>query len=204
MVNISLLCSHEHKLRWLQRPRTCLIVKKPNDEKTDEAFYNVIHYLSTEYPDMNIIVEPGTAPLFQSPPFPMPTVYLVPPESSVYDEYNRVVDFAVALGGDGTILHLTSLFPRAVPPIISFSLGTLGFLLPYQIQHYKVALRKVIDGDVTLLLRTRLACGVYDENGQRKNTFPHGECCTIVFYAHRQSINLLVQTYLKPLPLPLP
>ncbi|TPX34879.1 NAD+ kinase [Synchytrium microbalum] len=161
---------HEHKLRWLQRPRTCLIVKKPNDAKTDQAFYNVISYLSTEYADLNIVVEPGTAPLFQSPPFDMPVVHLTPPESA-FEEYNRTVDFAIALGGDGTILHLTSLFPTAVPPIISFSLGTLGFLLPYQFQHYKVALRKVIDGDVTLLLRMRLACGFYNSDGTRINKF---------------------------------
>jgi len=46
-------------------------------------------------------------------------------------EYPKIVDFVITLGGDGTILHTSSLFPKEVPPIISFSLGTLGFLLPY-------------------------------------------------------------------------
>ncbi|TPX43809.1 NAD+ kinase [Synchytrium endobioticum] len=163
---------HEHKLSWIDPPRTCLIVKKPNDEKTDQAFYTVMQYLCTDFPHLNIVVEPGTAPLFQSPPFAMPPVYVAPP-GSPHEEYSRVVDFAIALGGDGTMLHLTSLFPKAVPPIISFSLGSLGFLLPYHIHHCRVALKKVVEGDVTVLLRMRLACGVYGLDGERIQGFAH-------------------------------
>jgi NAD kinase len=46
-------------------------------------------------------------------------------------EYGRTVDFGITLGGDGTMLHYSSLFQKIVPPVISFSLGTLGFLLPF-------------------------------------------------------------------------
>lgn len=43
------------------------------------------------------------------------------------------IDLIVTLGGDGTILHASSLFKSgAVPPVLSFSLGTLGFLLPFR------------------------------------------------------------------------
>ena len=43
------------------------------------------------------------------------------------------VDLIVTLGGDGTILHAASLFKvGAVPPVLSFSMGTLGFLLPFR------------------------------------------------------------------------
>lgn len=39
----------------------------------------------------------------------------------------------MTLGGDGTILHASSLFSAgAVPPVLSFSMGTLGFLLPFR------------------------------------------------------------------------
>lgn len=48
------------------------------------------------------------------------------------EEYIRTVDGVVTLGGDGTILHVSSLFDHsAVPPVISFSMGTVGFLLPF-------------------------------------------------------------------------
>jgi NAD kinase len=44
------------------------------------------------------------------------------------------VDLVVTLGGDGTILHVSSLYARAgrVPPVVSFSMGSLGFLLPFR------------------------------------------------------------------------
>jgi len=42
------------------------------------------------------------------------------------------VDFIVTLGGDGTILYVNSLFSAAIPPILSFNLGSLGFLTPFR------------------------------------------------------------------------
>ena len=43
------------------------------------------------------------------------------------------IDLVITLGGDGTILHASSLFKSgAVPPVLSFSMGTLGFLLPFR------------------------------------------------------------------------
>ncbi len=45
----------------------------------------------------------------------------------------RKIDLVITLGGDGTILHASSLFKvGAVPPVLSFSMGTLGFLLPFR------------------------------------------------------------------------
>jgi NADH kinase len=42
------------------------------------------------------------------------------------------IDLVITLGGDGTILHASSLFKTGVvPPVLSFSMGTLGFLLPF-------------------------------------------------------------------------
>jgi len=50
----------------------------------------------------------------------------------IHAELHRTVDAIITLGGDGTILHAASLFSSTyVPPILSFSLGTLGFLLPF-------------------------------------------------------------------------
>ena len=56
------------------------------------------------------------------------------------------VDFVVCLGGDGTILHASSLFQRAIPPVISFSLGSLGFLTNHTLATAEDDLRGVIYG----------------------------------------------------------
>ena len=55
------------------------------------------------------------------------------------------LDMAATLGGDGTILHASSLFAATpmVPPILSFSMGTLGFLGEWKFLEYKRAFREV-------------------------------------------------------------
>lgn len=43
------------------------------------------------------------------------------------------IDLVITLGGDGTVLRVSSLFSTGpVPPVLSFSMGTLGFLLPFR------------------------------------------------------------------------
>jgi len=42
------------------------------------------------------------------------------------------VDFVVCLGGDGLLLHAAGLFGPALPPVISFKLGSLGFLTAHR------------------------------------------------------------------------
>lgn len=44
-----------------------------------------------------------------------------------YDAKIHAVDFCITLGGDGTVLHLASLFEHddPMPPIISFAMGSL-------------------------------------------------------------------------------
>lgn len=37
------------------------------------------------------------------------------------------------LGGDGVILHASNLFKGAVPPVVSFNLGSLGFLTSHPV-----------------------------------------------------------------------
>lgn len=52
---------------------------------------------------------------------------------------------ATTLGGDGTILHASSIFSKTahVPPILSFSMGSLGFLGEWRFLEYKRAFREV-------------------------------------------------------------
>eukprot|EP00762_Andalucia_godoyi_P002698 ANDGO_03368.mRNA.1 putative NAD kinase 2 len=68
-------------------------------------------------------------------------------------------DFVVSLGGDGTVLHISSLFPRSAPPILSFHLGSLGFLTPFFISEHEDILRRLVDDDNLdhpILLRMRI------------------------------------------------
>ena len=73
------------------------------------------------------------------------------------------IDFVITLGGDGSILHTSSLFDQGpVPPVLSFSMGTLGFLLPYDIGSYATAINDVMESRITLLLRMRMSMMLWD------------------------------------------
>ncbi|PPQ76789.1 hypothetical protein CVT26_001756 [Gymnopilus dilepis] len=86
------------------------------------------------------------------------------------------IDLVVTLGGDGTILHASSLFSAgAVPPVLSFSMGTLGFLLPFHIDDFDKALESVFSGKATILNRMRLACTFYDKELAKKGKDGDGE-----------------------------
>lgn len=76
-------------------------------------------------------------------------------------------DLVLTLGGDGTVLYTSWLFQRVVPPILSFSLGSLGFLTGFKFELYKEHLNKVLNDGMRVNMRMRFTCTVYrEENGQ--------------------------------------
>lgn len=119
---------------------------------------------------MNIILEEQTATPDLTSTFPKIT-------SFTFDnrlDLSSKIDIVITLGGDGTILHASSLFDKsAVPPVLSFSMGTLGFLLPWNIDHFKIALKSLLENQVTLLLRMRLKQTIHEEDGTQSGSEIH-------------------------------
>ena len=64
-------------------------------------------------------------------------------------------DFVVTLGGDGTVLYASWLFQRVVPPVLSFALGSLGFLTKFDFEEYQDTLTHAFRDGVTISLRLR-------------------------------------------------
>jgi NAD+ kinase len=64
-------------------------------------------------------------------------------------------DFVITLGGDGTVLYASWLFQRIVPPVLSFSLGSLGFLTKFDFEEYQSTLTTAFNDGVTVSLRLR-------------------------------------------------
>lgn len=85
------------------------------------------------------------------------------------------IDLVLTLGGDGTVLYTSWLFQRIVPPILSFSLGSLGFLTNFEYRDFKRSLSNIM-GDVGMRvnLRMRFTCTVYRAN-QLASTPPSGQ-----------------------------
>lgn len=71
-------------------------------------------------------------------------------------------DLVLTLGGDGTVLFTSWLFQRIVPPVLSFSLGSLGFLTSFEYERFRDHLNRVMGDDgMKINLRMRFTCTVY-------------------------------------------
>lgn len=120
-------------------------------------------HITNTYPNIAVILESKTAAeIHESLSYPVYTASL---EDKPTAFHNRV-DLTVTLGGDGTILHAASLFATCanVPPVLSFSMGTLGFLSEWKFSEFKRAFREVYmsgagAGDRTPLLDTHQMSG---------------------------------------------
>lgn len=156
-----------HSLQWLETPRNLLIVTKEHlDERTRGAVRQVIDHISETYPSMNVVVEERLTASEDNFALRSPSVITVTPAQRAL--LSSKVDIVLTLGGDGTILHASSLFDTsAVPPVLSFSMGTLGFLLPWHIDHFKTALASLLNDKVTLLLRMRLRQTIHESDGRQ-------------------------------------
>ncbi|KAI4197109.1 MAG: hypothetical protein LQ350_006123 [Teloschistes chrysophthalmus] len=118
-------------LRWPLPPQNVLLVQKKKAPVATEALMEFAQFAHS--PPKSI-------------PFP---VYTLPdttdPAGGNQGVLSKKVDLTATFGGDGTILRASSLFSTAcsVPPILSFSMGTLGFLGEWKFAEFKRAFREV-------------------------------------------------------------
>ncbi|KAL2003906.1 hypothetical protein VTN02DRAFT_1755 [Thermoascus thermophilus] len=130
-------------LQWPAPPRNVLIVKKESAPEVTRSLIEFANHITSTYPSIGIILEPKTAEeVHSSLPFP---VYTNTASEDLCTVSHGKVDLVVTLGGDGTILRASSLFATCnnVPPVLSFSMGTLGFLGEWKFAEYKRAFREV-------------------------------------------------------------
>jgi len=128
-------------LKWPSPPRNVLLTKKEKTPHVTESLVEFVKHICNTYPSMSLILEPETASeIHESLSFPVFTV-----KEGNTSLYADKVDLVSTLGGDGTILHASALFASSphVPPILSFSMGTLGFLGEWRFSEYKRAFREV-------------------------------------------------------------
>lgn len=75
-------------------------------------------------------------------------------------EQPHLFDFVITLGGDGTVLYTSWLFQRIVPPVLSFALGSLGFLTNFDFANYQKTLENAFRDGVVVSLRLRFECTI--------------------------------------------
>ncbi|KAK3378461.1 ATP-NAD kinase-like domain-containing protein [Podospora didyma] len=77
-------------------------------------------------------------------------------------------DFVITLGGDGTVLYASWLFQRIVPPVLSFALGSLGFLTKFDFEEYQQILDSAFTDGVTVSLRLRFEATIMRSQEKRR------------------------------------
>jgi len=150
-------------------------------------------YLSAHHPDLNLIVEPHSLQALASlhPDRSYPNLILAQPgDEPLLSLHTELV---ITVGGDGTVLHTSNLFGSGeCPAVLSFSLGSLGFLLPFRsfillrlenvsvtdgadVDTMKETIEMALKGPVTVLDRMRLSCTPVSENGEVLNCGKDGK-----------------------------
>ncbi|XP_014504533.1 NAD kinase 2, chloroplastic isoform X2 [Vigna radiata var. radiata] len=153
--------TQQQMLMWKSMPKNVLLLKKLGDELMEEA--KMVATFLHRQEKMNVLVEPDVHDVFaRIPGFGFVQTFYSQDTSDLHEK----VDFVACLGGDGVILHASNLFREAVPPIVSFNLGSLGFLTSHDFDDYKQDLRQVIHGNNTrdgvyITLRMRLRCEIF-------------------------------------------
>ncbi|KAK7351094.1 hypothetical protein VNO77_10274 [Canavalia gladiata] len=153
--------TQQQMLMWKSIPKTVLLLKKPGEHLMEEA-REVASFLYYQE-KMNVFVEPDVHDIFaRIPGFGFVQTFYSQDTCDLHEK----VDFVACLGGDGVILHASNLFRGAVPPVVSFNLGSLGFLTSHNFEDYQQDLRQVIHGNNTrdgvyITLRMRLRCEIF-------------------------------------------
>mmetsp|Transcript_616 Transcript_616/g.906 ORF Transcript_616/g.906 Transcript_616/m.906 type:complete len:326 (-) Transcript_616:1196-2173(-) len=138
------------RLVWIDTPKRVLLIKKPGDPEIRRVAFEIAHWLHTEM-KMEVYVEP-VVKRGEASHLDFTTTYA----EEDANQLQELIDFVVCLGGDGTLLWLSNMFKNAVPPVISFAMGSLGFLTPFPATMYKHYLTQIIQGGFYLTLRSRL------------------------------------------------
>lgn len=142
-------------LRWnAGAPSSVLIVKKPGNKAAEAKLVEIGEWLKSH--GLKVFVEKQVDKMSGG-------------NFEVFEPAKKEgIDLAITLGGDGTVLHLASLFQEdePMPPCLSFSMGTLGFLTRFNSNMAFSILSRLLwppwDGEsVFITLHSRKQCEVW-------------------------------------------
>lgn len=155
------------RLHWISPPTNILIIRKPGPQTMKEFQELIIKLLKRR---LNVYIE-----MSEHIHLPIGTNSELKEHAQrcfAFDQENDPckIDFIICLGGDGTLLHASSIFQKSCPPVLSFSMGSLGFLTPFDFKYHEKILNEVISGNVAVLLRTRLKCTIGKDGLKNKSS----------------------------------
>ncbi|CAF0755476.1 unnamed protein product [Adineta steineri] len=154
------------RLHWISTPNHILIIRKPGPTTLKE-FQTLIGKLLRRH--LNVYIESSDQEYLSVDNNSDLKKYAE--QFIVFDQGDLPkIDLIICLGGDGTLLHASSIFQKSCPPILSFSMGSLGFLTPFDFKSHEKILNEVLAGNVAVLLRSRLSCTINKKTSDNTST----------------------------------
>jgi len=149
--------THDESLVSLTRKVTRWLLSKDRDSQ-----YNVYVERRLEtHPDF------GALQLVQEEPSAKGRLIYWDPKLA--QDQPHLFDFVITLGGDGTVLYTSWLFQRIVPPVLSFALGSLGFMTKFDFADHQKILENAFREGVVVSLRLRFECTVMRSKARLKD-----------------------------------
>ncbi|XP_059485955.1 NAD kinase-like isoform X2 [Neocloeon triangulifer] len=156
------------RLTWYKPPLTVLVVKKVRDASVLPPFVQLVNWLIME---KNMVVFVENSVMDDSMLQGNSSFQVVKDKLMTFqdgkDDLTDKIDFIICLGGDGTLLHASSLFQQSVPPVMAFHLGSLGFLTPFEFGNFKEQVNHFLEGHAALILRSRLRCCIMRKDEEK-------------------------------------
>ncbi|CUM65010.1 uncharacterized protein PRCAT00002629001 [Priceomyces carsonii] len=152
--------------------KAVMIVTKARDNSLVYLTREIVDWLLSKYKDIVIYVDKKLKTLKR---FNADLLIKSYPKASQLLQYwdkdlalrnPEKLDVVLTLGGDGTVLYVSNLFQRVVPPVISFSLGSLGFLTNFKFEKFREKMANVLESGVKAYLRMRFTCRVHKADGR--------------------------------------
>lgn len=177
--NVRNLSKKLDSIRLKLNVRTIFLVTKAGDESVVDATRQVTRWLllsqdrGTEFVvyvenKLRVVSEFDYEGLLEEEPSAKDRLRFWNPKLAT--EEAHLFDFVITLGGDGTVLYTSWLFQHIVPPVLSFSLGSLGFLTKFDFNDYQNILSSAIQDGLLVSLRLRFECTIMRSNPHKRET----------------------------------
>ena len=176
---------------------TVMIICKVDDQSVILLMRELVEWILVRYPMITVYVEEifKTSKLFDADDLFKDVKcrnsrlkYWTP---KFINENDVFFDLVITMGGDGTVLFASHLFQKHVPPILSFSLGSLGFLTNFSFEHFKEELPLILNSKIKTNLRMRLECKIYRRQKVTMDNSTGRKVCYMKLESTRHVLNEL-------------
>ncbi|KAH8740785.1 hypothetical protein FG386_002747 [Cryptosporidium ryanae] len=162
----------DNTCRFSKTPQNILIVKRPGSLHVNILAVDITNNLTKRYNAVVYFEDDSIDDLKK-----IDENIIVRTISEIKEDLGEVIDLAISLGGDGTLLWLSHLFQMSVPPVIGISMGSLGYMSLFHHSKANEIIERVMEQKTfAVSLRSRLTLYFKDDKGEIVHKSCLNEC----------------------------